>query len=101
MMIAWTQKPAAVLITVQPLTGTVDGIDHQQVTALGLELSAAVLKKLLFGACQGGKSQNRLPQRTSPHQCLKQIRHQFPTSLNRANQLVFRQLLNISRTGSA
>ena len=68
MMIPWTKKPAGILITVEPLTGTVDGIDHQQVTALGVELSAAELKQLLIGACQGGKTQNRLTRGAPAHQ---------------------------------
>ena len=68
MTIAWTQKPAGVLITVEPLTESVDRIDHQQITALGLKLAAAELKQLLIGSCQGGKTQNRLTRRAPAHQ---------------------------------
>ena len=68
MAVPWTEKPAGVLITVKPLTGAVDRIDHQQITALGLKLSAAELKQLLIGSCQGGKTQNRLTRGAPAHQ---------------------------------
>ena len=68
MAVSWTEKPAGVLITVKPLTEAVDRIDHQQITALGLKLSAAELKQLLIGSCQGGKTQNRLTRGAPAHQ---------------------------------
>ena len=68
MAVPWTQKPAGVLIAVKPLTEAVDRIDHQQITALGLKLSAAELKQLLIGSRQGGKTQHRLTRRAPAYQ---------------------------------
>ena len=68
MTITWTQKPAGVLITFEPLTEAVDRIDHQQITSLGPKFSAPELKQLLIGSCQGGKTQNRLTRGAPAHQ---------------------------------
>ena len=76
-----TQQPAAVQSTVKPLTGTIDGIDHQQVTTLGVMLPTAQLKHLLIGSSQSGETQQSLTFDTAPDQALEQIRDQLPALL--------------------
>ena len=94
MPIARAQQPTGIEGTVKTLPRSVDGIDHQQITALGTELAAAKLQQLLVRSCQRGETQQGLSRGTPADQAMKQIRNQLPTILHRGDQAFFRQLLH-------
>ena len=88
----WTEKPSTVQVAVKALIGAIYRIDHQQVTAFGLELLTTAPEQRFIVSRQGSETKQMLLGRTSRPQRLQQIRHLLPALGHRLHEFALGKL---------
>ena len=87
-----SEQPATVLRTLKALAGTIDWIDHQQITPFREQLFTTPGQQVLFGTSQSSETQHELTFGAPARQLPEQIRDQLPATLHRLQELIFGHL---------